>query len=102
MNQIPSFYSFFLLLGFIFDMIINMNTGYLDKGNVILDRPLAMKFYFKKNFAYDILSLIPLLFLNFDIYFDNIIYNIIIWSLIFFKYQTLKIILQRLENFFTF
>jgi hypothetical protein len=102
MNSIPSSYTLFLFFGFIVDMTINMNTGYLDKGNVILDRALAMKFYFKKNFVYDIVSLIPLLFLNFNIYLSNILYNIIIWSLIFFKYQTLKIILQRLENFFTF
>ena len=102
LSSLPSYYSIMLQIGFIADMFINMNTGFLDKGNVVLDRTKAMRFYFSKNFVYDLISLVPILFLNFNIYFENIIYNIIIWVLVFFKYQTLSIILQRLENFFTF
>ena len=101
-SNIPLTLIFAMEIGFLFDMLININTGYLDKGNVILDRSLSMHFYFRKNFIYDILTLVPLFFIHFGFNSENPEFNIFIQSLVIFKWNSLIITLTRLETYFTF
>ena len=43
----------------ILDNIINLNTGFFDKGNCIVSRKEIVKNFFKKNFFYDLLCILP-------------------------------------------
>ena len=55
-----NFGAFFLF----FDIIINFNTGYYNKGTLIISRKSLAKHYIKSSFLFDVISFIPI-FLEF-------------------------------------
>jgi len=67
-------------------IIMNMNTSYYDKGNIITCRKKIAWNYFKLDFIFDMLSLIP--------FFTSFIFNINnstpIEACIFFRFFSLK------------
>lgn len=56
---IPRQFVYILPLILIMDILVNMNTGYFDKGQVVKNRIHIIYFYWKKNFISDIISVIP-------------------------------------------
>jgi hypothetical protein len=50
----------FAAITFILDMLINLNTGYYEDGNCIMNRYKIWKNYLKHNFIVDIFTLISL------------------------------------------
>ncbi len=43
----------------IFDIFINLNTGFFGKGNTVTGRAEIMKHYFYENFFYDFICILP-------------------------------------------
>ncbi|KAL4492940.1 hypothetical protein ABPG72_020719 [Tetrahymena utriculariae] len=47
-------------LAFFLDIIVKFNTGLFEKGQIVMNRREIVKSYFKGNFLYDVLALIPI------------------------------------------
>ncbi|EAS04444.1 cation channel family protein (macronuclear) [Tetrahymena thermophila SB210] len=47
-------------LAFFIDIIVKFNTGLFEKGQIVMNRREIVKSYFKGNFLYDVLALIPI------------------------------------------
>jgi hypothetical protein len=56
----------------IFDIFINLNTAYYDKGLIVYDRIKILKHYYYTNFPSD------MMYLSIKIYFNFIIKNILV------------------------
>lgn len=106
-DLLPSVVSWIGIILLILDIPINMNTGFYDKGVLIQSRRLIFTSYLKKNYMYDILSIVPLLvhFLSYEL--DHIAkekkdddYNIsgILTLLILFKIYHMRDIIRRVEE----
>ena len=63
-----------------FDFFVNMNTGYYQKGELILDRKQIITNYLKNNIVFDILS---------TLYLFDVILMINITGIFYFK-QTIQ------------
>lgn len=51
----------FVCIMFMVDTILNFNTGFLHKGNVVLVRREITKKYFKTNFLWDAMAFVSLI-----------------------------------------
>ena len=65
------FYVNFAFISFIIDICFNFNTGFLKKGNVIIQRNKIALNYFKKLFILDTLAIVPLLKYYFNFKINN-------------------------------
>ena len=59
-------YAFFLL-----DIILNLNTGYFNKGTLILDRMIIIKKYLHFRFWLDLTTILPILIETISFYFEK-------------------------------
>ena len=50
---------------FIIEILLKLNTGIYSNGVLEIRKPIIMKFYFKNQFFFDLISLIPLILNNF-------------------------------------
>lgn len=93
-----------MVLSFFFEVLINFNTGYYEKGIIITNKKKIIKNYACKNLIPDLLAQIPL-YLNIfaskkaDDTFIYIIYSL--EFLIFLQIFSLKEVFNRLERTLT-
>lgn len=59
-------FSFIIPLFFFIDILINMNTGYFDKGQVIKSRIKIISYFFKEKLIKEVVCIIPLFILIFN------------------------------------
>ena len=82
------------------DIIISLNTGLYYQGTIVRDRKIILAKYFRSHFAYDFLSLIPILIYATDLSGTRFfkLWNI----LIFLKIKSVNSSLQLIQgkNFF--
>ncbi len=69
-----SFLIFLCPIILILDILINLNTGFFDKGNSIVSRKEILKNFFKKNLFFDLICILPFIvnIFNYEMVYFNI------------------------------
>lgn len=83
----------------VLDILINFNTAYLEKGELIKERPLIIKHYFKQGFWRDLLSLLYFYWAFYYSYpYQHWVFNLSSVTF-FFRVPNIQRIFNRIEDF---